>query len=77
MNTYSKSVRIYAEIHNHNKLLSTAYTWSTPTPKVDGFVYPSEAFVEQMKVDLRRLKIGPYRNRPTLADERCAGSVTP
>ncbi|MBA1158172.1 hypothetical protein [Microvirga mediterraneensis] len=61
--TYYRAIRIYQDVRFFSAELATAYPIGLePTPR-DGFIHPSPEFVRQLKADLQRLKIGPYRER--------------
>ncbi|MBQ0823535.1 hypothetical protein KBI52_25420 [Microvirga sp. HBU67558] len=61
--TYYRAIRIYQDVRFFSAALATAYpTGLEPTAR-DGFIHPNQDFVRQLKADLQRLKIGPYRER--------------
>lgn len=57
--TYARSVVVYENVYRFNKLLSMAY--GTEQTEQDRFVFPNAAVVAELKTDLKRLQLGPYR----------------
>ena len=66
INTYYSSIKVYSAAHNFNSELSQAYTWSSRLNELDSKIYPSEEITKKIKLELKRLRIGPYRNPPIL-----------
>jgi hypothetical protein len=58
-NTYMRSIKIYREAHDFNKMLAIAYT--ADHTSADQSIYPNLAVVAELKSGLRRLRLGPYR----------------
>jgi len=61
LRSYATSARVYRHIHDLNERLGAAFLSPTPRPDLEKSIYPSPEGVTQMKAELRRLGIGPYR----------------
>jgi hypothetical protein len=61
--SYIRAVRIYEDAHNTNINLANAYIWGLQPTEQDHFIHPVPDFVKQLKGDLQRLELGPYRDR--------------
>lgn len=59
-NSYGRALSIYQQIHGFNELLADAYYKESPNIE-ENSIYPRTDFVVWMKKELKRLKIGPYR----------------
>jgi hypothetical protein len=57
--SYVKSIPIYHEAHDFNRLLAGAF-WAND-PSDQKYVYPNLPVLQTMEADLKRLRIGPYR----------------
>jgi hypothetical protein len=57
--SYTKSVPVYHEAHEFNRLLEAAFEDSSGD--YDSRIYPSPEVAAQLKRDLRALRLGPYR----------------
>lgn len=58
--SYAQSVVVYRQAHEFNDVLAAAYL--NDDPDAERSVYPNADRVKQIKLELRRLRIGPYRN---------------
>ena len=56
--SYAASISVYQEAHRFNQNLAKAF-WEGD-PEDEKFVYPNRQFVEEILVDMKRLRIGPY-----------------
>ena len=66
--TYWCSIPIYEEAHALNKQLMATYIWKNIPTANDSKVYPDQTFVLEMRAQMRRLHLGPYRFAPPDSD---------
>jgi hypothetical protein len=59
--TYADSFVVYKSAHDFNKLVSATYIWKDQPTEMDSIVYPDGVGVVEMRAQLRKLRIGPYR----------------
>jgi hypothetical protein len=62
--TYFRALKVYDDAKIFNHTLSRAYDWGLESKDEDRFIHPNAWFVKQLKSDLQRLEIGPYKDRP-------------
>jgi hypothetical protein len=59
--SYARAVPVYVEAHDFNRVLTKAYVCGNRPTEFDQFLHPELDFVRQLKGELLRLQIGPYR----------------
>jgi hypothetical protein len=58
---YGRGVRVYRDAHHWNAELAQAYSLDSGARKLDRIIYPNPEVSEEIKSDLMRLHLGPYR----------------
>lgn len=62
------SIPVYKQAYGYNKTITATYIWKDIATANDDKVYPDPATVLEMRAQMRRLRLGPYRFAPPDSD---------